>query len=68
MCQFEHKSQRQRSQNSPKTPGQNEIYVAGEKEYLKEQEIRKKGIPINSELRKNLEIMIKDLNIDMNLN
>jgi len=55
-------------QNSPRAPGQNKIYVAGEKEYLKEQEIRKKGIPINSELRKNLEIMIKDLNIDMNLN
>jgi L-2-hydroxycarboxylate dehydrogenase (NAD+) len=54
-------------QNSPKVSGENKIYVAGEKEYFKEQEVRKKGIPVNNELRKNLDTMIKDLGIDIDL-
>ena len=56
----------QQLQSSPKRPDQDRIFVAGEKEYLNEIEIRKNGIPVNSELQKNLEIMIKDLHIDFN--
>jgi L-2-hydroxycarboxylate dehydrogenase (NAD+) len=56
----------QQIQNSPRRSDQDRIFVAGEKEYYKELEIRKSGIPINSELQKNLEIMIKELKIDFN--
>ncbi len=51
-------------QASPRRADQDNIYVAGEKEYLKEQEIRKTGVPINLELQKNLQTMIDDLRID----
>jgi len=50
-------------QNSKKVPGKEKIYVAGEKEYYKEMEIRKNGIPINPALQKNIKIMIDDLKI-----
>ncbi|MCF7857928.1 MAG: Ldh family oxidoreductase [Candidatus Cloacimonetes bacterium] len=51
-------------QNSKKHPGNDRIWIAGEKEYYKELEIRKKGIPINNSLQKNLMIMINDLELD----
>jgi LDH2 family malate/lactate/ureidoglycolate dehydrogenase len=51
-------------QNSSKRPDQEKIFVAGEKEFLKEQVIRSKGIPINPELEKNLKVMTRDLKID----
>lgn len=54
-------------QNSKTIPGREKIFVAGEKEYLSEIDVRKNGVPINDNLRKNLEYMKKDLNIDMDL-
>ena len=51
-------------QNSKKRPDKERIWVAGEKEYFKEKEIRKNGIPINSGLQKNLITMINELNLE----
>ena len=51
-------------QTSKTETGKDKIYIAGEKEYLKEKEIRKKGIHINNELRKNLEVIIAELGIN----
>lgn len=50
-------------QNSEKKPGKERIYVAGEKEFLKEKEIRKSGIPINPALRNDLLTIIEELQI-----
>lgn len=50
-------------QNSKKEPGQEKIYVAGEKEYYLEKKIREEGIPVNQNLMKNLKIMINELDI-----
>ncbi len=50
-------------QDSPKVKGKNRIYVAGEKEYLKEKEIRKNGIPINPALQNEIRIMLAELDI-----
>jgi len=54
-------------QDSKTIPGRDKIYIAGEKEYLSEIEVRKNGVPINDNLRKNLEYMKQDLNIHMEL-
>jgi len=51
-------------QNSPKTAGKDRILVAGEKEYLKEKEIRKNGIPINPALQNKIKIMLEELEIE----
>ncbi|PID27270.1 MAG: lactate dehydrogenase [Candidatus Cloacimonadota bacterium] len=53
-------------QNSAKAKNRERIYVAGEKEYLNEQRIRKTGIPINDNLLKNINIMREDLELDFN--
>ncbi len=50
-------------QNSRKVPGQDRIYVAGEKEYEMEKQIRKQGIPVNRNLRRELQTMRDDLSI-----
>ena len=50
--------------NSKREPEKDNIFIAGEKEYLKEKEVRKIGILINNELRKNLEVMIYELDIN----
>jgi LDH2 family malate/lactate/ureidoglycolate dehydrogenase len=50
-------------QNARKAPGQNRIYVAGEKEYEAEQRIRAQGIPINRNLRRELQLMRDELAI-----
>lgn len=50
-------------QNSRRFPGQNRIWVAGEKEYEKEIEVRREGIPVIPNLRKDIEVMQKELNI-----
>ena len=50
-------------QDSRKAPGQDRIYVAGEKEYKMEQVIRQRGIPVNRNLRRELQIMRHELNI-----
>jgi len=50
-------------QSSPKVPGKDRIWVAGEKEFEIEKEIRRKGIPINDGLKKNIGIMIDELGL-----
>lgn len=40
---------------SRKTPGQTRIYTAGEKEFLNTQEVMKTGVPINENLRKDIQ-------------
>ena len=50
-------------QNARKEPGRERIYVAGEKEYENERRIRKEGIPVNPNLRRELQIMRDELNI-----
>lgn len=52
-----------RLKNSKKEPGKEKIFVAGEKEYLNEQKIKKTGIPINENLQNNIDIMTKELGI-----
>jgi len=49
--------------NSKKEPGQPRIYTAGEKEYEMEKKRNKEGIPVNKNLKKNLKIMQKELNL-----
>jgi LDH2 family malate/lactate/ureidoglycolate dehydrogenase len=50
-------------QDARKAPGQERIYVAGEKEHEKEKLIRERGIPVNSNLRRELQIMRDELGI-----
>jgi len=49
--------------NARKAPGETRIYVAGEKEYEKEQAIREQGVPVNPNLRRELQIMRDELNL-----
>jgi len=51
-------------QNARKAPGHDRIYVAGEKEYEKEKEIRQHGIPVNPNLRRDLQVMRDELGIE----
>jgi L-2-hydroxycarboxylate dehydrogenase (NAD+) len=50
-------------QNARKAPGEERIYVAGEKEHEKEKLIREQGIPVNPNLRRELQIMRDELTI-----
>jgi LDH2 family malate/lactate/ureidoglycolate dehydrogenase len=50
-------------QNARKAPGQERIYVAGEKEYEAEQRIQAQGIPINRNLRRELALIRDELAI-----
>jgi LDH2 family malate/lactate/ureidoglycolate dehydrogenase len=50
-------------QNARRVPGQERIYVAGEKEYEKEAVIRKQGVPVNRNLRRELQLMRDELGI-----
>ena len=50
-------------QNSSKARGQDRIYVAGEKEHENEAAIRERGIPVNENLRRELQIMRDELEI-----
>lgn len=50
-------------QNSKQFPGQNRIYVAGEKEYEIEQIVRSKGVPIIPNLQKDIEFMQRELKL-----
>lgn len=52
-------------QNSKLLPGRERIWVAGEKEYEKEIEVRKKGIPIIPNLQRDIEIMQRELNLEL---
>jgi len=50
-------------QASRKSPGQERIYVAGEKEYEKEALVRERGVPVNRNLRRELQTMRDELRI-----
>ena len=56
-----------RMQNAKKRPGKERIWVAGEKEYHIEKEIREKGVPVNPALEKNLKIMIDELGLGVTI-
>jgi L-2-hydroxycarboxylate dehydrogenase (NAD+) len=51
-------------QASRKAPGQDQIYVAGEKEWEQEQIVRERGVPVNRNLRKELQLMRDELGIE----
>jgi LDH2 family malate/lactate/ureidoglycolate dehydrogenase len=50
-------------QNARKAPGHDRIYVAGEKEHENEKRVRQNGIPVNANLRRELQIMRDELSI-----
>jgi LDH2 family malate/lactate/ureidoglycolate dehydrogenase len=50
-------------QNARQAPGQERIYVAGEKEHENEQRIRQQGVPVNANLRQELQTMRDELGI-----
>ena len=50
--------------NSPKEPGEDRIYTAGEKEYDAEIERKKTGIPLNKSLQEDIKKMQKELALD----
>ncbi|MDD2228784.1 MAG: Ldh family oxidoreductase [Candidatus Cloacimonetes bacterium] len=52
-------------QGSQLFPGKSRIYVAGEKEYELEQQVRSLGVPIIPNLQKDIEFMQRELNLDM---
>lgn len=51
--------------NSTVAPNKDRIWIAGEKEYLNDIEIRREGVPITPALLKNIKMMKKELNIDL---
>jgi LDH2 family malate/lactate/ureidoglycolate dehydrogenase len=50
-------------QSARKAPGQERIFVAGEKEWEQEAIVRERGVPVNRNLRQELEIMRDELEI-----
>jgi L-2-hydroxycarboxylate dehydrogenase (NAD+) len=50
-------------QEARKAPGQERIYVAGEKEWEKEKLVHEQGVPVNPNLRRELQIMRDELGI-----
>jgi LDH2 family malate/lactate/ureidoglycolate dehydrogenase len=50
-------------QNARKASGQDRIYVAGEKEHEKQQLVRERGIPVNRNLRRDLQTLRDELGI-----
>jgi L-2-hydroxycarboxylate dehydrogenase (NAD+) len=50
-------------QSSRKAPGQDRIYVAGEKEFELEAIVRRQGIPVNDNLKQELQLMRDELKI-----
>jgi len=50
-------------QEARKAPGASRIYVAGEKEHKNEQRIREQGVPVNANLRSELQIVRDELGI-----
>ena len=50
-------------QASRKAPGQDRIYVAGELEHEMEGVVRQRGLPVNRNLRSELQIMRDELGI-----
>lgn len=52
-------------QNSTLAPNKDRIWVAGEKEYYKEIEVRKEGVEITPALLKNIKLMKQELGINL---
>lgn len=52
-------------QDSTVAPNKYKIWIAGEKEYLSEKEIRAEGVPITPALLKSIKIMKRELGIDL---
>jgi LDH2 family malate/lactate/ureidoglycolate dehydrogenase len=50
-------------QAAAKAPGQERIYVAGEKEHEQEAVVRDRGVPVNRNLRRELQVMRDELGI-----
>ena len=50
-------------QNARKAPGQERIYVAGEKEHERQRLVRERGIPVNRNLRRDLQTVSDELGI-----
>jgi L-2-hydroxycarboxylate dehydrogenase (NAD+) len=50
--------------SSKKVPGETHIYTAGEKEYHKQLERKRDGIPINKSIQADLKIMKEELNLE----
>jgi LDH2 family malate/lactate/ureidoglycolate dehydrogenase len=50
-------------QDARKAPGETRIYVASEKEHEKEQEVRQRGIPVNPNLRQELQTVRDELHV-----
>jgi LDH2 family malate/lactate/ureidoglycolate dehydrogenase len=50
-------------QDARKAQGEDRIYVAGEKEYQKEQLVREQGVPVNRNLRQELQFMRDELGL-----
>jgi len=50
-------------QASRRAPGQDHIYVAGEKEHLAQKRVRKNGVAVNAGLRAELQVMRDELDI-----
>jgi LDH2 family malate/lactate/ureidoglycolate dehydrogenase len=48
---------------SKKAPGQDRIYTAGEKEWLAWLDRRDRGVPINPALRRDMDIMRRELGL-----
>ena len=48
-------------QESRRAPGAERIYVAGEKEYESELTVRQQGVPVNANLRRELQVMRDEL-------
>ena len=46
-----------------KAPGQERIYVAGEKEHIQQESVRERGIPVNRNLRRDLQSVRDELGI-----
>jgi L-2-hydroxycarboxylate dehydrogenase (NAD+) len=51
-------------QAAHKAPGQERIYVAGEKEYEAEKRVRAQGVPVNPNLRQELQFVRDELGIE----
>jgi len=52
-------------QNSTVAPGKDKIWIAGEKEYYMDKEVRAQGVPITPALLNNLKVMKKELGIEL---
>ncbi len=53
--------------NAEKLPGQDRIYTHGEKGFMREEKIKKQGVPINDAMQKTMKNIVKDYELDFEL-